>query len=94
MLKDYKRLECTKCKTIEVNQEIYKRIKKEDYIHTSLETPIFTIKSDKYDDLTKKLREEGVIAESGMNFMNLDNTYARIRIPSNYKQLIHVLSKI
>ena len=94
VLKDYKKFEDTKLKTIKVNKEIYKILEKEDYLYTSVETPIFTIKSNKYTDLSKKLIDEGIIAESGINFMNLDSTYARIRINPNYKKLIEILLKI
>ena len=33
---------------MEVNQEIYNSINKENYLFTNIETPIFTIKTDKY----------------------------------------------
>ena len=48
-------------------------LKAEDYIYTSLETPIFTIRTDKYENLTKKLSEKGMIAENCGYFINLDN---------------------
>lgn len=85
VLKDYKRFEDTKLKIIEVNKEIYNMLDKEDYLYTSIETPIFTIKNHIYKDIAKKLLKEGVLVESGLNFTNLDGTYARIRINSNYK---------
>lgn len=93
-LKNYDKLEYTKLKTIEINQAIYKVLRREDYISTNIETPIFTIKTDKYDNLTNKLMENGIIAENCSYFVNLDNTYARIRITKNYEQLIQILSKI
>lgn len=94
VLKNYNKLEFTKQKTIEVNQKIYKAIKKENYLCTNIEIPIFTIKTDKYNNLTSKLIEEGIIAENCNYFINLDNTYARIRITKDYEQLIKILSKI
>lgn len=94
VLKNYNKLEFTKQKTIEVNQKIYKAIKKENYLCTNIETPIFTIKTDKYDNLTSKLMEEGIIAENCNYFINLDNTYARIRITKDYEYIIKILSKI
>lgn len=94
VLKDYEKLEYTKLKTIEVNKKIYETLKKENYIHTSLETPIFTIKTDKHNNLTQQLMEEGIIAENCSYFINLDSTYARIRINKDYEQLIKKLSKI
>ncbi len=94
VLKDYNKLEYTKTKTNEINQEIYKILRKENYLYTSLETPIFTVNTNKYDNLTNKLMDEGIIAENCSYFVNLDNTYARIRITKNYEQLIKILSKI
>lgn len=94
VLKNYDKLEYTKLKTIEINQTIYKTLRKENYIFTNIETPIFVIKTDKYDNLTNKLMDEGIIAENCSYFINLDNTYARIRITKDYEQLIKILSKI
>lgn len=93
VLKDYDKLEYTKLKTIEVNQKIYNAINEENYIYTNIETPIFTIKTDKYDNLTKKLMEESIIAENCSYFINLDSTYARIRINQDYEQLTKILLK-
>ena len=38
--------------------------------------------------------EEGIIAENCNYFINLDNTYARIRITKDYEKLIKILSKV
>lgn len=94
ILKNCDKLEYTKLKTVEINQAIYKTLKKENYISTNVETPIFTLKTDKYDNLTSKLMEEDIIAENCSYFINLDNTYARIRITKDYEKLIKILSKI
>lgn len=94
VLKNYDKLEYTKLKTVEINQTIYKTLRKENYICTNIETPIFVIKTDKYDNLTNKLMDEGIIVENCSYFINLDNTYARIRITKDYEQLIKILSKI
>lgn len=94
ILKNYDKLEYTKLKTVEINQAIYKTLKKENYISTNVETPIFTLKTDRYDNLTNKLMEEGIIAENCSYFINLDNAYARIRITKDYEKLIKILSKI
>ena len=94
VLKNYDKLEYTKLKTVEINQAIYKTLQKENYICTNIETPIFVIKTDKYDNLTNKLMDEGIIAENCSYFINLDNTYARIRISKNHEQIIKILSKI
>lgn len=94
VLKERKSLNYTKLKTIEANKKIYVNLKEENYIYTSVETPIFTIKSNKYDDLYKKLMQEGINAENCSHFINLDKTYARIRINEDYEQLIRILKKI
>lgn len=94
VLKNYEKFENTKLKVIEANQEIYKSLKKEDYIYTNVETPIFTVKTNKYDNLFDKLIEYGILAEDCSYFMNLDNTYARIRVNKDYKKLIEILSKV
>lgn len=93
-LKNYKNFEDTKLKTIEVNKQIYKALKNKNYIYTSIETPIFTVKTDKYENLTKKLMEEGIIAENCSYFINLDSTYTRIRISNDYEKLIRILLKL
>lgn len=94
ILKKSNELNYTKLKTIEINKEIYKVLKKEDYIYTDLETPIFTVKTKHKYDLYKKLREKGIIAENCNQFINLDSTYARIRITKDYKRLIKVLLEV
>lgn len=87
-------MEETKLKTMTVNEKIYKVLKAEDYIYTSLETPIFTIRTDKYENLTKKLSEKGMIAESCGYFINLDDHYARIRIHKDYEKIIKILLEV
>ena len=94
ILKRYEELEETKLKTIIVNEKIYKSLNTENYIYTNVETPIFTIKTDKYEDLTKKLSEKGMIVESCGYFINLDNHYARIRIHKDYEKIIKILSEV
>lgn len=94
ILKRYEELEETKLKTMTVNEKIYKALKKTDYIYTSLETPIFTIRTDKYENLTKKLSEKGMIAESCGYFINLDDRYARIRIHKDYEKIIKILLEV
>lgn len=94
ILKDYKNFEASKVKTIEVNEKIYSNLKKENYICTNLETPIFTIKTNKYSNLTAKLAENGIVAEDCGYFINLDNSYARIRINKDYENIIEILKKV
>ena len=94
VLKNYQELEYTKVKTIEVKEKICSNLKKENYLYTNMETPIFTVKTNKYKDLTRKLKEEGIISENCNYFINLDNKYSRIRINKDYEQLIKILSGI
>lgn len=94
ILKNYEELNDTKLRTIEVNKEIYKALRKENYICTNTETPIFTVKTNRKCDLYKKLMENDIIAENCSNFINLDSSYARIRITKDYKRLIKVLSEV
>ena len=94
VLKNYQELEYTKVKTIEVKEKICSNLKKENYLYTNMETPIFTVKTNKYKDLTRKLKEEGIISENCNYFINLDKKYSRIRINKDYEQLIKILSGI
>ena len=94
ILKNYKKLEYTKMKIIESNEEIYKALENKNYMCTNVETPIFTVKTDKYGDLTKKLMEEGIIAENCSYYINLDSSYARIRINTDNEKLIRTLLKL
>ena len=94
IIKNYRKFEDTKVKTMEVNKKIYKALKKGNYIYTNIETPIFTVKTDKYENLAQKLMEEGIVAENCNYFINLDNSYARIRINNDYEDLIKILLKL
>ena len=94
ILKDYKKYEKIRQQVIDANKEIYNAISKENFLYTSIETPIFTIKSDKYDNLTEKIMKHGIVTESCNNFFELDEHYSRIRIPKENDYLIKVLTKI
>ncbi len=94
VLKNYDKLEFTKQKIKEVNQKIFDSISIDHYLYTNVETPIFTVRTDKYDNLTKQLMKENITVENYSYFTNLDNTYARIRITKNYEKLIKILSRI
>jgi histidinol-phosphate aminotransferase len=93
-LKNYDKFEYTKKMVIEAKKRILQVINKNNYLYTNLETPIFTIKSDKYENLTEVLMKKGVISESCEQFINLDNRYARIRIPEDYEKLGKILSQV
>ena len=92
--KDYRKIERTKKKVIKANKEIYKNLKKENYLYTNEETPIFTLKTDKTTDLMQELLKNNVISESGNNFINLDERYTRIRVNKKVKKMIKILSSI
>ena len=93
-INDYKKIEKIKEKVIRVNKEIYRNLKLENYIFTSEQTPIFTLKTDKKINLMQELLKNNIISESGSNFVNLDESFARIRINKNYKKMIEKFSKI
>lgn len=94
ILKNYKKFEYTKIRIIEENNKIYKALRNKNYMYTNLETPIFTVKTDKYENLTKKLMEEDIIVENCSYYINLDSSYARIRINTDNEKLIKTLLKL
>ena len=87
-IKDYKKIEKTRKKVIKANKEIYRNLKKENYIFTSERTPIFTLRTNKKLNLMKELLKRDIKSESGNNFVNLDDSFTRIRINGKYKKLI------
>lgn len=94
VLKRRNELENTKKAVIEVNKKIYRSLNSEDYLCTSLETPIFTLKQSKYSNLNEVLLKRGIKAEDCGYFLNLDSSYTRIRISKEYKQLIDVIKNL
>ena len=94
ILKDQNNLLQTKTKVIETNKMIYQALKKEDFLYTSVETPIFTIRSDKYDDLTDTLMKKSVISENCCTFLNLSNKFTRIRIAKDSEKLLKILLQV
>ena len=94
ILQNYEEMKNLKDKVIQANQKVFEILNKDNYLYTSIETPIFTIKTNKYENLTKELLKQGVIAENADNFINLDSRYARIRIPKDYENLIKILKQI
>lgn len=93
-IRDYKNIEKTKIKVIEANKKIYSNLEKDNYLYTSIETPIFTLKTDKEVNLKKELLNNNVLVEDGNNFINLNEKYARIRINKEYEKLIKILKNI
>lgn len=94
ILKNYKKFEITKQKTIEAKKQICKLLKSENFLYTNMETPIFTVKTNKYKNLTKELIKSGIICEDCSYYLNMDSTFARIRINSDYDKLIKILLKV
>ena len=94
LLKNYKELEYTKQKVVEINKKIYKALNEENYLFTNVSTPIFTIKSDKYKNLSNELRKRGIIAENCITYLNLDSSYARLRIPREWQKFLKIIKKL
>ena len=94
VLRDYSKFESTKEKVIEVNRKIYSELRDDNYIYTNIETPIFTVKTKKYKNLSKELKKEGVIAEDCGYYINLNANYSRIRINKDYESLTKILKQM
>ena len=93
-LQDYSKFEETKQKTISAKKYIFNKLPNSNFIYSDIETPIFTVRTNTYNNLTKELIKVGIIAEDCSNFINLDSSFARIRINSDYKKLTELLLKI
>ena len=76
ILQDYQKMKKYNREVMRANQKIYQTLNKNNYLFTNIETPIFTIKTDKYENLTNELLKRGVISENADNFINLDSRYA------------------
>ncbi len=94
ILNDYKKIESTKNKVIEINKKIYAKLNSNQYLYTNIETPIFTLKAKKNINLTQELQRKDIITESGKCFLNLDQNYSRIRINRNYKKIIKTINNL
>ncbi len=94
ILKHHKEIDYTKKEVMEIKKKMLKVLKKENYLYTNFETPIFTIKSNKYENLSNELRKNGIIVENCITYLNLDSTYARIRIPKKWKKLLSILVNV
>lgn len=93
ILCNYKNLEYIKTNIKDINKKIYNTLDSENYLFTNIETPIFTIRSTKYTDLSSELRKKGIIVENCMNFLNLDSSYARVRIGKEWKEVLKILKE-
>lgn len=87
-LKDYDSLSNSKRLVKEAKEKIIASIGESSILSTSTNTPIFTLKTDKDINLTNELISRGIITESGLNFINLDKNYSRIRINKEVDKLI------
>lgn len=94
ILKEANKFEYTRIKTKKIKEKLCSELNPMNYLYTDKETPIFTIKSTKYKNLAKKLLEEGIIAEDCGIFINLDSSYARIRINKDYEKIIKILLSV
>lgn len=65
---------------------ILENLKVDSYLYTNLDTPIFTIKTDKEINLYKELLKNKLMAENCECFEGLDSKFARIRISKQYKK--------
>ena len=90
----YDEFEHTKQQVLECKKKILNELNEKSYLYTNVETPIFTIKSDKYDNLTKELVKEGIITERCNEYINLNGSYTRIRVTDKTEELIKALKKI
>ncbi len=90
----YDDLKYTKQQVLESKRKILNELKEKNYLYTSIETPIFTVKSDIYDNLSKELGKEGVIAERCNEYINLNGSFSRIRVTDKTDELIRVFKKI
>lgn len=77
-----------------IKRYIMKNISISNVLSTSFKTPIFTVHSDKYEDLRKELAKNGLIGESCSVFFGLNNQYVRIRISKEKEQIVEILNKV
>lgn len=94
ILKDHEKFEFIKNEVKDINKKIYKTLNEENYLFTNIETPIFTVRTKKYENLSKELRKYGIIVENCDNFLNLDSSYARLRISREWKEVLKILKEI
>lgn len=93
ILKNSNKLDYTKQLVIDINKKIYENLNNSSYLYTNLETPIFTVKSNKYENLSAELEKHGLLTENCRTYLNLNNKYARIRISKDCERLLDILIK-
>ena len=94
MLKNQNEIDYTKEKVKEINKKIYEAIGNNNYLYTDISTPIFTMKSYKYNNLSVELRKKGIIAENCSAFLGLDSSFARLRVPKEWNELLKVIKTL
>lgn len=62
-IKDYETLKMTNNLVVDTKKKILNSLNKENYLYTNFETPIFTVTSNKYDNLHHELLRNGIISE-------------------------------
>lgn len=72
---------------------ILKDINANSYLYTNLETPIFTIKTDKDVNLYKELLSNNLMTENCECFEGLNSRYVRIRISKQHKKIKEIIKK-
>ena len=94
ILKNQNEIDYTKEKVKEINKKIYEAIGNNYYLYTDISTPIFTMKSYKYNNLSVELRKKGIIAENCSAFLGLDSSFARLRVPKEWNELLKVIKTL
>lgn len=94
ILENHNKLDYTKQEVIKIKKNILEALDNEKYLYTNIETPIFTVKSNKYRNLKNELKKRGIITENCDAYLNLDSSYARIRISKEWKKLLQILMDV
>lgn len=83
-----------KKKTKKVKEKIINNLNNSNYLYTDFDTPILTVKSEKYANLYQELLKNGLLSEDCSQYINLSGKYARIRINKRYKKIVKILTKV
>jgi len=94
VLKHRKRYTKKNKKISKLKKRILESIDANNYLYTSMESPIFTIKSDRCINLAKEFANNNIMVEGCACFVNLDEKYVRVRINKNYKKMLKNIIKI
>ncbi len=94
ILENHNELDYTKQEVIKIKKKILEGLDEDKYLYTDIETPIFTVKSNKYKDLSSELKKKGIIVENCDAYLNLDSSYARIRMSKEWEKLLQALRNV